>query len=117
MGTHELQRRRDSLDLSNKNKQIEELTQRLNNLEKIESKNILYKTIIEDVKLNYDQIIDFNLQNLFNIDLKDQNSKLIFYIKWNESISENEIFKQEQKIKTWLTLKLKDESFELVRFR
>jgi len=110
-------RRRDSLDLSNKNKKIEELTQRLNNLEKIESKNILYKTIIEDVKLNYDQIIDFNLQNLLDIDPKDQNSKLIFYIKWNESISENEIFKQEQKIKTWLTLKLKDESFELVRFR
>jgi hypothetical protein len=42
---------------------------------------------------------------------------LIFYIKWNESISENEIFKQEQKIKTWLTLKLKEESFELVRSR
>jgi len=110
-------RRRDSLDLSNKNKQIEELTQRLNNLEKIESKNILYKTIIEDVKLNYDQIIDFNLQNLLDIDQKDQDLKLIFYIKWNESISENEIFKQEQKIKTWLTLKLKEESFELVRSR
>ncbi|MDA9339217.1 hypothetical protein N9Q97_03565, partial [Flavobacteriaceae bacterium] len=81
------------------------------------SKNILYKTIIEDIKLNYDQIIDFNLQNLLDIDQKDQDLKLIFYVKWNESISENEIFKQEQKIKTWLTLKLKDESFELVRFR
>ena len=110
-------RRRDSLDLSNKTKEIELLTERLNNLEKIESKNILYRTLIEDVKLNYDQIIDFNLQNLFDINQTKENSPLLFYIKWNDSISENEIIKQEQKIKTWLGIKLSDESFELIRFR
>ena len=110
-------RRRDSLDLSNKTKEIELLTERLNNLEKIESKNILYRTLIEDVKLNYDQIIDFNLQNLFDINQTKENSQLLFYIKWNDSISENEIIKQEQKIKTWLGIKLSDESFELIRFR
>ena len=110
-------RRRDSLDLSNKTKEIEILTERLNNLEKIESKNILYRTLIEDVKLNYDQIIDFNLQNLFDINQTKENSKLLFYIKWSDSISENEIIKQEQKIKTWLGIKLSDESFELIRFR
>ena len=110
-------RRRDSLDLSNKTKEIELLTERLNNLEKIESKNILYRTLIEDVKLNYDQIIDFNLQNLLDINQTKENSQLLFYIKWNDSISENEIIKQEQKIKTWLGIKLSDESFELIRFR
>ena len=110
-------RRRDSLDLSNKTKEIELLTERLNNLEKIESKNILYRTLIEDVKLNYDQIIDFNLQNLLEINQTKENSQLLFYIKWNDSISENEIIKQEQKIKTWLGIKLSDESFELIRFR
>jgi len=110
-------RRRDSLDLSNKTKEIELLTERLNNLEKIESKNILYRTLIEDVKLNYDQIIDFNLQNLFDINQTKENSKLLFYIKWSDSISENEIIKQEQKIKTWLGIKLSDESFQLIRFR
>lgn len=110
-------RRRDSLDLSNKTKEIELLTERLNNLEKIESKNILYRTLIEDVKLNYDQIIDFNLRNLLDINQTKENSRLLFYIKWNDSISENEIIKQEQKIKTWLGIKLSDESFELIRFR
>ena len=110
-------RRRDSLDLSNKTKEIELLTERLNNLEKIETKNILYRTLIEDVKLNYDQIIDFNLQNLLDINQTKENSQLLFYIKWNDSISENEIIKQEQKIKTWLGIKLSDESFELIRFR
>jgi uncharacterized hydrophobic protein (TIGR00271 family) len=110
-------RRRDSLDLSNKTKEIELLTERLNNLEKIESKNILYRALIEDVKLNYDQIIDFKLQNLFDINQTKENSKLLFYIKWSDSISENEIIKQEQKIKTWLGIKLSDESFELIRFR
>ena len=110
-------RRRDSLDLSNKTKEIELLTERLNNLEKIESKNILYRTLIEDVKLNYDQNIDFNLQNLLDINQTKENKKLLFYLKWSDSISENEIIKQEQKIKTWLGIKLSDESFELIRFR
>ena len=82
----------------------------------MESKNILYKTLIEDVKLNYDQIIDFNLQNLLDINQKDKNSTLIFYIKWNEEISNDEINKQEQKIKNWLTFKLRDETFEIIRF-
>ncbi len=109
-------RRRDSLELSNKTKEIELLTERLNSLEKIESKNILYKTLIEDVKLNYDQIIDFNLQNLLDINQKDKNSTLIFYIKWNEKISDEEINNQEQKIKNWLKFKLKDETFEIIRF-
>jgi hypothetical protein len=62
-------------------------------------------------------IIDFNLQNLFDINQTKENSKLLFYIKWSDSISENEIIKQEQKIKTWLGIKLSDESFELIRFR
>ena len=82
----------------------------------MESKNILYKTLIEDVKLNYDQIIDFNLQNLLDINQKDKNSTLIFYIKWNEEISNDEINKQEKKIKNWLKFKLKDETFEIIRF-
>ena len=109
-------RRRDSLELSNKTKEIELLKERLNSLEKIESKNILYKTLIEDVKLNYDQIVDFNLQNLLDINQKDKNSTLIFYIKWSEKISDEVINNQEQKIKNWLKFKLKDQTFEIIRF-
>ncbi|MBT4298124.1 MAG: hypothetical protein HOD42_05175, partial [Flavobacteriaceae bacterium] len=109
-------RRRDSLELSNKTKEIELLKERLNSLEKIESKNILYKTLIEDVKLNYDQIVDFNLQNLLDINQKDKNSTLIFYIKWSEKISDEIINNQEQKIKNWLKFKLKDQTFEIIRF-
>jgi len=52
-----------------------------------------------------------------DINQTKENSQLLFYIKWNDSISENEIIKQEQKIKTWLGIKLSDESFELIRFR
>jgi len=47
---------------------------------------------------------------------KDENSILVFYVKWNETISQDDINKQEQKIKTWLSSKLIDEPFELIRF-
>ena len=109
-------RRRDSLELYNKTKEIQLLTDRLNSLERIESKNNLYKTLIKDVKLNYDQVIDFYLQNLLDNNNKDENSILVFYVKWNETISQDDINKQEQKIKTWLSSKLIDEPFELIRF-
>jgi hypothetical protein len=66
--------------------------------------------------LNYDQVIDFYLQNLLDNNNKDENSILVFYVKWNETISQDDINKQEQKIKTWLSSKLIDEPFELIRF-
>jgi len=51
-----------------------------------------------------------------DINQKDKNSTLIFYIKWSEKISDEIINNQEQKIKNWLKFKLKDQTFEIIRF-
>ena len=53
---------------------------------------------------------------LLDINQKDKNSTLIFYIKWSEKISDEIINNQEQKIKNWLKFKLKDQTFEIIRF-
>jgi uncharacterized hydrophobic protein (TIGR00271 family) len=108
-------RKRDSLDLSSKTKQIELLEKKLQNLEKVQNINTLYKSVIEDIKFNYDEIELINLQNEVLIDNWDIDP--VFLIKWKESVSESQIIKQEQKIIKWLSIKLETESFELKRLK
>ena len=108
-------RKRDSLDLSSKTKQIELLEKKLQNLEKVQNINTLYKSVIEDIKFNYDEIELINLQNEVLIDNWDIDP--VFLIKWKESVSESQIIKHEQKIIKWLSIKLETESFELKRLK
>ena len=107
-------RTRDSLELSDKTKQIQLLEEKLSSLEKIQSINKLYQTLINDIKFNYDQVEEISIQNLIgSINENDP----VFLIKWNDTLSENEIIRQKQKITEWLTIKLESEFFEVKRFK
>ena len=69
---------------------------------------------MDDIKFNYDQVEEISIQNLIgSIDERDP----VFLIKWNDTLSENEIIRQQQKITEWLTIKLESEFFEVKRFK
>ena len=69
---------------------------------------------MDDIKFNYDQVEEISIQNLIgSIDERDP----VFLIKWNDTLSENEIIRQKQKITEWLTIKLESEFFEVKRFK
>jgi hypothetical protein len=69
---------------------------------------------MDDIKFNYDQVEEISIQNLIGtIDERDP----VFLIKWNDTLSENEIVRQQQKIKEWLTIKLESQSFFIKRFK
>jgi hypothetical protein len=69
---------------------------------------------MDDIKFNYDQVEEISIQNLIgSIDERDP----VFLIKWNDTLSENEIIRQQQKIKEWLTIKLESQSFFIKRFK
>jgi len=107
-------RTRDSLELSDKTKQIQLLEEKLSSLERIQSINELYKTLMDDIKFNYDQVEEISIQNLIgSIDERDP----VFLIKWNDTLIEDEIIRQQQKIKEWLTIKLESQSFFIKRFK
>jgi len=73
-----------------------------------------YKTLMDDIKFNYDQVEEISIQNLIGtIDERDP----VFLIKWNDTLSENEIVRQQQKIKEWLTIKLESQSFFIKKFK
>ena len=107
-------RKIDSLEISSKTKQIEQLENKLKEFEKVESLNVLYKTIIQDIKFNYEDIEEINLQNVISL-VNSNDFEPVFLIKWKDSMLSQEISVQENKIREWLSFKLESESFQLKR--
>ena len=107
-------RKIDSLEISSKTKQIEQLENKLKEFEKVESLNVLYKTIIQDIKFNYEDIEEINLQNLISL-VNSNDFEPVFLIKWKDSMLTQEILNQENKLREWLSFKLESESFQLKR--
>ena len=105
-------RKIDSLEISSKTKQIEQLENKLKEFEKVESLNVLYKTIIQDIKFNYEDIEEINLQNVISL-VNSNDFEPVFLIKWKDSMLSQEILVQENKIREWLSFKLESESFQL----
>ena len=103
-------RKRDSLDLKTKSKELEILREKLKKLETKEFNENLYKTLIEDIKFNYEEVSEMNFHSN---DYSNDDQKIIFYIKWNENTDENSRINSLKKIREWITLKLDSDLFEI----
>ena len=103
-------RKRDSLDLETKSKELEVLREKLKKLETKEFNKNLYKTLIEDIKFNYEEVSEMNF---YINDYSNDDQKIIFYIKWNDNTDENSRINSLKKIRQWITLKLDSNLFEI----
>ena len=104
---------RDSLDLVDKNRQIKILEQRLKKLEKQDEIEIFYNSIIKEIKISFDSIIDF-YKTVKHVD-SDKDTISVFTAKWSKNISTDYIEIQEEKIRNLLKFKLTDSTFVLIR--
>jgi len=103
-------RKRDSLDLEIKSNELVVLREKLKKLETKEFNNNLYKTLVEDIKFNYEEVSEMN----FHInDYSNDDQKIIFYIKWNDDGDENRRKNSLKKIREWISLKLDSDLFEI----
>ena len=103
-------RKRDSLDLETKSKELEVLREKLKKLETKEFNNNQYKALVEDIKFNYEEVSEMN----FHInDYSNDDQKIIFYIKWNDDSDESRRINSLKKIREWISLKLNSDSFEI----
>ena len=103
-------RKRDSLDLETKSKELEILKEKLKKLEIKEFNKNLYKTLIEDIKFNYEEVSEMNF---YINDYSNDDQKIIFYIKWNDNTDENRRINSLKKIREWISLKLDSDLFEI----
>ena len=98
------------MDLETKSKELEVLREKLKKLETKEFNNNLYKTLVEDIKFNYEEVSEMN----FHInDSSNNDQKIIFYIKWNDNTDENRRINSLKKIREWISLKLDSDIFEI----
>jgi len=98
------------LDLETKSKELEILREKLKKLEIKEFNKNLYKTLIEDIKFNYEEVSEMNF---YINDYSNDDQKIIFYIKWNDNTDKNSRINSLKKIRQWITLKLDSDLFEI----
>tara|TARA_B100000767_G_scaffold44047_1_gene38210 strand:+ start:119 stop:1612 length:1494 start_codon:yes stop_codon:yes gene_type:complete len=108
-------RYRDSIDLVNKKREIEILKEKLDNLEKKEKINDLFNSIIEEVKINFEDLIDFSYKKTIKYNANGIDTIPVFNAKWSNKFSEEFIENQELKINKWINFKLSNDSFILTR--
>ena len=108
-------RYRDSIDLVNKKLEIEVLKEKLDKLEKKEKINDLFNSIIEEIKINFEDIIDFSYEKTIKYNSNGIDTIPVFNAKWSKKVSEEFIENQELKIKKWINFKLSNDSFILIR--
>ncbi len=102
-------RKRDSLDLIEKNIEIEILNKRLSDLENKDKINLLFEDILNEINIHFEEIEEIYYNE------SDSDSIPIFLVKWSNNIDEDIIISQEKKLKKWLSYKLSDIPFELIR--
>ena len=108
-------RYRDSIDLVNKNREIEILKQKLDKLEKQEQVNELFNSVIEEIRINYNDIIDFNYEKTIKYNSYGIDTIPVFNAKWSKKVSKEFIENQELKIRKWLNYRLSNDNFVLTR--
>lgn len=108
-------RLRDSLDLLSKDARINYLQNRVKTLEVLERNQIPFATISEEVKLNYDNIDKLALANIISSDFKKLDTTYMFQVKWKDSLSEDIITKDQQRLEKWLKYKLEVDSILITR--
>lgn len=108
-------RYRDSIDLENKNQEIKILKQKLDILEIKKKNNDLFRSITEEVKINYSDIIDFSFEKIIKYKSDGADTIPVFKAKWSKNVSNEFIDVQESKIKKWIKFKLTNDSFILNR--
>jgi uncharacterized hydrophobic protein (TIGR00271 family) len=102
-------RKRDSLDLIEKNIEIEILNKRLSDLEKKDKINLLFEDILNEINIHFEEIEEIYY------DEADSDGIPVFLVKWSNNPDEDIIISQEKKLKKWLSYKLSDIPFELIR--
>ncbi len=98
-------KRRDSLELIQKNKEVEALKSRLNTLytQKI---SIPFPELAQEIKLNYDQVKNVSFSEKLQTNFNEIDTIPMFELTWKDSISPDTKQDFEKRLAMWLSYKL-----------
>jgi hypothetical protein len=98
-------RYRDSLDLLSQSEKIAFLEDMVAKLSKYEALQIPFEGLSKEVKINYEDIEQLSYSSVISSNFKKIDTMAVFTVKWNESIKEEEISKEKDKLYRWLKQK------------
>ncbi|MFV0573092.1 MAG: DUF389 domain-containing protein [Xanthomarina gelatinilytica] len=101
-------RYRDSVDLISQTQKIEFLENRVKALSALEKNTIPFNDVVQEVKINYENISAFSYANLIKTNFKTVDTIPEFLVAWDsDKLKEKEIDKEQDKLERWLKVKLK----------
>ena len=102
-------RQRDSIDLIEKNIQIQILNKKISDFEKKDKINLLFDDIFNEINIHFEEIEEFYY------DKSNSDSIPVFLVKWSNNINEDIIINKEKKLNKWISYKLSNMPFKLIR--
>jgi uncharacterized hydrophobic protein (TIGR00271 family) len=101
-------RYRDSVDLISQSQKIEFLENRVKALSALEKNTIPFNDVVQEVRINYENISTFSYANLIRTNFKTVDTIPEFLVAWDsEKLKEKDIAKEQDKLERWLKVKLK----------
>ncbi|MCB0387722.1 MAG: hypothetical protein KDD23_03030, partial [Winogradskyella sp.] len=87
---------------------IEFLENRVKALSALEKNTIPFNDVVQEVRINYENISTFSYANLIRTNFKTVDTIPEFLVAWDsEKLKEKEIDKEQDKLERWLKVKLK----------
>lgn len=100
-------RYRDSLDLLSQAEKIIFLEDKVRKLAKYETLQIPFEELSKEVKINYENIDKLSYSSVISSNFKKLDTIAEFTVQWNESVKEDVITKEQNKLHRWLKQKYK----------
>lgn len=99
--------------LTSKDEKIEFLESELVRINKLTFKNIPFKEISDEARVNYEGLISLEYDNAVKTDFSKIDTLSIFEVQWSKSIGRNRAVANNKKILDWLKIRLKDSTVQL----
>ena len=106
-------RKRDSLELVSKNNEINKLNQKLNDLESLSREKLIFNSLAKEIKIIYPDLNEFEVYETIKTDFNIIDTVLVFNLRWNKELENEEKLKLNENVKNWLKFQLENDVFEI----
>ena len=106
-------RYRDSIELILKTNEINKLSKRLSDLEKLSREKLIFNSLSKEVKIIYPSLKQFEVFETIKTDFNSVDTILVFSLKWDEKLNIDEKIKLNKNIQGWLEFQLEGDEFEI----
>ena len=106
-------RKRDSLELVSKKNEINKLNQKLNDLESLSREKLIFNSLAKEIKIIYPDLYEFEVFETIKTDFNQIDTVLVFNLRWNKELENEEKLKLNENVKNWLKFQLENDVFEI----